>query len=208
MIQYKKPLWYTTSGQNYSDPIFIENALKEVELFEQENKLLSSAAYVELKKARQIIKDIYGQNSKEFKYLNKMILPQPPSLKMSLNNWIASAQRKQEELTKEAKSKQIQDIQKARTVTATLYLIDNGVPTNGISSINPIEQANELAFELLVKEYTKGDGYHSFGGDDNCENCSGWDGRSHRCNCGNRRVSWEGDVQFDDKNNYIYGQAY
>ena len=27
----------------------------------------------------------------------------------------------------------------------------------------------------------------------NCDDCMGWDGESKRCECGNRRVSWEWD---------------
>jgi hypothetical protein len=29
-----------------------------------------------------------------------------------------------------------------------------------------------------------------FDGDDDCEDCAGWDGHSPRCECGNRRVYW------------------
>jgi len=34
------------------------------------------------------------------------------------------------------------------------------------------------------------------------DGCSGWDGFSRRCECGNRRVSWEWDMGM------LYGQAY
>lgn len=37
----------------------------------------------------------------------------------------------------------------------------------------------------------------------NCEDCPGWDGKSKRCECGNRRVSWV--LGFDGKS--IYGEA-
>jgi len=33
----------------------------------------------------------------------------------------------------------------------------------------------------------------------NCDSCSGWDGHSRRCDCGNRRVSWEIEQQSDGK---------
>jgi chromosome segregation ATPase len=45
-----------------------------------------------------------------------------------------------------------------------------------------------------IKEYIKNngndEGYISFDGDDYCEDCPGWDGFSHRCECGNRRMDW------------------
>lgn len=41
--------------------------------------------------------------------------------------------------------------------------------------------------------------------------CEGWNGISRRCLCGNRRVDWEGDILFDDKDDAVdklYGEAY
>lgn len=34
--------------------------------------------------------------------------------------------------------------------------------------------------------------------------CSGWDGESRRCSCGNRRVSWV----LSDDNTYVYAEAH
>lgn len=36
-------------------------------------------------------------------------------------------------------------------------------------------------------------GYTEFDGSEYCEDCSGWDGISRRCQCDNRRVDWEID---------------
>jgi hypothetical protein len=38
----------------------------------------------------------------------------------------------------------------------------------------------------------------------NCDSCEGWDGESHRCQCGNRRVDWV--LSMDGS--YIYAEAY
>ena len=54
-------------------------------------------------------------------------------------------------------------------------------------------------FEELVAEQMPGEGefieFDGFNcndvGDPDAEPCPGWDGISHRCECGNRRVSWE-----------------
>jgi hypothetical protein len=42
----------------------------------------------------------------------------------------------------------------------------------------------------------------SFDGNDDCLDCRGWDGRSGRCECGNRRVCWavEDGVAFGESN--------
>jgi len=37
--------------------------------------------------------------------------------------------------------------------------------------------------------------------------CDGWDGVDRRCDCGNRRVSWE-TGQYDNGKFYAYGVAY
>jgi hypothetical protein len=47
----------------------------------------------------------------------------------------------------------------------------------------------------------------------NCEDwddtvvCTGWDGVDRRCDCGNRRVSWE-TSQYPNGKFYAYGVAY
>lgn len=40
------------------------------------------------------------------------------------------------------------------------------------------------------------------------DECSGWDGVSHRCNCGNRRVEWVADNTKDKDTFEVYGFAY
>lgn len=37
--------------------------------------------------------------------------------------------------------------------------------------------------------------------------CLGWDGKSHRCDCGNRRVYWA-IIQHDDGTFSAYAEAY
>lgn len=70
----------------------------------------------------------------------------------------------------------------------------------------------EVAVAAAQKEAIESDSYVEFEGQ-NCNdydddvNCSGWDGSSRRCSCGNRRVYW--DTYHDEKTGYVaYGQAY
>lgn len=69
-----------------------------------------------------------------------------------------------------------------------------------------IEVANEIACEETITAQKKNGGFISFGGDDNCEKCRGWDMQSHRCDCGNRRVGW--DHYGDFENMTVYAQAH
>lgn len=61
---------------------------------------------------------------------------------------------------------------------------------------DPVRKAvRKVQYDLLVKaaiaeaagDYIEFDGWncHDFG------DCAGWDGKSRRCECGNRRVYWE-----------------
>jgi len=43
--------------------------------------------------------------------------------------------------------------------------------------------------EAIEAEQPGPECYIDFDGN-NCDDCVGWDGRSRRCECGNRRVSW------------------
>lgn len=65
------------------------------------------------------------------------------------------------------------------------------------------EKAIQTAISNLDGRYTDFDG-------NNCDedrNCLGWDGMSHRCDCGNRRVSWE--ISFNEPSTYrVYAAAY
>lgn len=93
------------------------------------------------------------------------------------------------------------------TDRAIKYLQDRGkIIGVDFSSSYAVGLANETAFSIKVKEAQEEGNLRSFSGDDNCENCGGWDGISHRCDCGNRRVSWSRGGNFEDL--YIYGEAY
>jgi hypothetical protein len=92
---------------------------------------------------------------------------------------------------------------------AIIYLQEKGkILGKNFIIENAIYLANDIARDLEIKhiqEELKG-GYMSFSGDDSCENCKGWDGVSHRCDCGNRRVEWVWEGDF--KNPYVYAEAY
>jgi len=52
------------------------------------------------------------------------------------------------------------------------------------------KQTRNKKIKKYIRENGNDEGYISFHGDDNCEDCPGWDGFSHRCECGNRRMEW------------------
>lgn len=60
-----------------------------------------------------------------------------------------------------------------------------------------------LAYETLRERVEDGD--TSCG----CSECGNWDGRSHRCSCGNRRVYWEYQPPCEwSPNGYFVAECY
>lgn len=111
-----------------------------------------------------------------------------------------------------AKAKEEAEKQKAKDAAkdvddAIAFLISKGkVIGKDFTSDSALEVAQDIVFQEKIAEATKDGGYHNFSGDDNCENCAGWDGESHRCDCGNRRVCWASEGNWKDL--YIYGEAH
>lgn len=62
------------------------------------------------------------------------------------------------------------------------------------------EAAEQAAREAAAESFD----FIPFAGQ-NCDDCSGWDGESPRCLCGNRRVYWS--ISGDPKNGF-YAEAY
>jgi hypothetical protein len=85
------------------------------------------------------------------------------------------------------------------TGEAIEWLQSRGLKLNKDFTIdNAIDIANNIAFKEEVKRNIAYNIWFEFDGNDNCENCRGWDGKDRRCDCGNRRVNWipSGDHNF------------
>jgi hypothetical protein len=210
-------LWY-----RYNDPT------KVTEPWIQEQKNLVAECEVKNKEReanlskrvgliRSEIKAIYGEQSKIFKYTKNALstqFPRKPDLTQSIKNLEEKFNKHQQSLIAE-KQKEVQEQEVLKiTQEAILFLTKNGKQLGKDFQLDTaISEANSLCFNMLVEEKIKEGGPYSFGGDDNCEDCEGWDGgrsRSERtggrCQCGNRRVSWESSGDFRDM--YVYGQAW
>lgn len=62
----------------------------------------------------------------------------------------------------------------------------------------------EAAVENATKEAENSGDCIAFD-DDGCDDfCSGWDGKSYRCSCGNRRLYW---ATFQNANGKYYAEA-
>ena len=120
-----------------------------------------------------------------------------------LDDMEREAVRRREETAR----KTAQDAEGARKLLAAgAFLAARGkVVGTDCEAHEAIDVANEIATDEAIAAQKADGGFISFGGDDNCSGCSGWDMEEHRCECGNRRVGWESHGDFE--NVTVYAQA-
>jgi len=142
----------------------------------------------------------------------RVVTSKPSLLRSQFEHADKVAERKAKEAEEQlAKQKEI-DAQKTLEVEAALWLTQRGkVLGQDFDGANALAMANEIAFEeavaAMLRDRKDGE-YFEFSGSDYCEDCPGWDGSEHRCECGNRRVSWEKGWGFSFKNPTIHAEAY
>ena len=111
----------------------------------------------------------------------------------------------------ETRKREIEAKQSERLNKAIQYCLENGRTFgDGLTVENAISTANDIAFnkEVERREAEIGDEYIGFSGQ-NCDDpCEGWNPNEHRCQCGNRRVSWTDGYSSDFTDMSIYAEAY
>ena len=137
---------------------------------------------------------------------------------MSIATRIKSNYEHQDRMEKEKAERELADHTKRQREDesrrllndAVQYLLNNGERLISDFRIeNAIEAANQLAFELEVaRREGENAGPIEFSGDGSCEDCSGWIPGEHRCECGNRRVSWSEGWGHSFQSPSIYAEAY
>jgi hypothetical protein len=94
---------------------------------------------------------------------------------------------------------------------AVMWLVERGLKApEDFALENARKTARDIACEELVESRIANEKWFEFVGQ-NCgersdTTCAGWDGKSHRCECGNRRVNWIYDGTHEEP--YVYGEAY
>ena len=98
-------------------------------------------------------------------------------------------------------------------ILKAIQFLDKHGKVRGIDFIgdDAVDKADTLAFEQeKERQLTERDlfgGLISFDGQ-NCDDCAGWNGRSRRCDCGNRRVDWVTGFGHTFLHPHVYGEAY
>lgn len=92
----------------------------------------------------------------------------------------------------------------AKVTRAVSYLIAEGKKIGEDFTVeNAIERANAIAAD---KECAAAPQFYEDFSGKNCEDCSGWTKGNHRCDCGNRRVSFSSYGDFESMT--VYPEAY
>ena len=213
-LVYKYPSWYV----KYNDPKTVTE--KQLLEWEEENQKITKENIEVLEKRNSLCKELAnlaeeleGKNSNLYKYIIKYRYSYANDITYAfsrLKENIKAEKQKQEKKKEEddAASKNLE-----LTIDAIKFLEERGkVKDKDFEVKNAIDIANNVAFQEEVARRIKsledsGD-YIDFNGNICDGPCEGWDGRSRRCQCGNRRVSWEAGFGFTFKNLDIYAEAY
>lgn len=154
-----------------------------------------------------LIAQTWPRGSEGFKTMTRALAKAhtegPQDFVRMLNNLEKDATRWREETARKA----TQDAEGARKLLAAgAFLSARGkVIGTDYEAHEAIDVANEIAIDEAIAAQKANGGFISFGGDDNCSGCSGWDMKKHRCECGNRRVGWEHYGDFESMS--VYAQA-
>ena len=126
-----------------------------------------------------------------------------------------SRERMEQEKLKREKAAEFQKKLKEQEASmvnqAIKYCLDNGRQFGVDLTIeNAISLANNIAFsnEIKKREAVIGDDHISFEGQNCLDECAGWNPKSNRCECGNRRVSWQEGYSSDFRSMDIHACAY
>jgi len=209
IMDYVYPSWLKTNANDrlkWTDEDWVKAKAEHLEC-EEKNRAEYRARLAVKKEMMDMASLAYGNNSLVEKYLKKN---DPPRWTSYIFDGAYDAWKK----AKEEEAKKVKDMETSRametlTAEAILYLQSHGKVLGTDFTIGTaLNEANHIAFDLAIKDKVKEGVLHSFSGEDNCENCGGWDGVSRRCECGNRRVSWTQGWGFSFKNPDLEAEAY
>lgn len=122
------------------------------------------------------------------------------------------------EAAKRAEQAKLQGAEQRRLENAAVQWLLNKGKVLGVDFdvSDAVNVANDIAAEEEAARLIAAGGPYDFDGQ-NCDGygegddwvgCSGWDGDSRRCNCGNRRVSWQPSWDHSFEHPSLRGEAY
>lgn len=215
--RFDEPMPRGMYGTEASDDVLIKYYQAKVQFYEgmkdeakgidNDNDLLYRTAKEDLSQYVRRIKEIFGEFSKEYKYVSKLNVPSCPLLVRTVESFIEEAQKALKVISDRQAEQERTLLHSTRQQAAVLFLTNHGMTLGkDYQLVNAITTANDKYFDILVaKAIEDGAGDIEI---DFCDYCNSWDGEDNRCSCGNRRVYWTGGhVAFDDPTSYVYPAA-
>lgn len=204
-LRISYPSWYTANDWKQDPksitPEQIAKYKEETDVYNahanEKNKTLISAHKELIAKAE----NLYGENHKTVKYIRAA----SPALWVIVNwnDFVNTFQSLIDKINQEELKNKNDEEKKQYLQDAIVWLQERGKTLGTDFTLDSaVYEANRIAVDEAIKKMNKYGVYHSFGGDDNCVNCEGWNGIDKRCECGNRRLYW--DHEGDFKNMHIY----
>jgi hypothetical protein len=174
---------------------------------QERNKARLDARVTAKKKIDALILQAWPRGSEGFKTMTRALakarVESPQKFVGMLDDMERDAVRRREET---ARKTALDAASTRKLLAAGAFLSARGkVVGKDYEAHEAIEVANDIAAKEAIAAQKAAGGFISFGGDDNCADCSGWDMESHRCECGVCRVGWESDGDFE--NMAVYAQA-
>ena len=170
----------------------------------KENQKVAQQMSEQINKWILLAKEIFGENSNEHKYCRKkrgdfLFLECILSTNL-VEIFDQHVKEIKEELAKEKREQERKEIIARKLKAGMQYCFEHKLSTEGSMEACLHRAIEHLLPILQKKELEENGGYISFVGhncndwkDEEEEECPGWDGVSHRCECGNRRVYWDWD---------------
>jgi hypothetical protein len=207
----KYPSWWNSNWkpEEVSDEL-VELWRKETVYCDESNKELFTKMRQKYADMLSLAKELYGKDSLQVKYItkNSPSFSIPYDFRISVEERVKKAQeerlKKEQAVTAEKEKNQL-------TTEAIIWLSARG-KTLGIDYTleNAILIADDIAYqeEIIRMKRSLNGNTMEFDGQ-NCDGpCSGWDGESNRCSCGNRRVCWTQGYSHSFKSPEVRAEAH
>jgi hypothetical protein len=207
-LKYQYPNWASTWRADIKAGRI---SLDDIPSFEIENKQVEATNLTEQKRALALKAEIvamaeaiWGKHSNQVKYIRRQSVPSyySPST--------YDVRKALEGVREEASNVARQKVRDEMLQRAVIWLQEKGkILGKDFTLETAFEVSDDIAFQEAVAEAMPADGsFISFAGDDYCDGCAGWDGKSHRCQCGNRRVAWASSMSHSFENPHVYPEAW
>lgn len=211
--RYIVPDWWFSSPKDVNCDWIAEQE-KVVEQCNELNTIQEKVFGKEIDDIKHKIGELYGTSSNMYKHFARKCRSEfewKPNLDGALNRHKEAYKKKNSEREIKAKKEEKEKKYNKLVEEAIAFCIEHGKMIGVDFTLDDaVGCANTIAFEKIVEERLKEHAEHGVFFDFNGQNCDGpcegWDGSSRRCQCGNRRVSWDHEGNFQDM--YVYGEAY